>query len=301
MTDQNDGQKSNLDVPDDANGIETGDPISPEDLIDEIERASREMDELHSKFADATTKTGFAKEALKLTKDHVINLIQSDVDSITYQPVIDTLFQEVVSYRQEIGQVTINSSPVFHKVDGLASTSYSMLTSSGSLAYSINPSDLEDLFIPYQFKPKNEEIKAALTKIDPPLFDIYREIEQILYNTRADNIKMALAATRQTFDHFFDFLAPEDKVRASKFWKPKKEEGREDKIDRVERMRYSVATHIKDPFRANTLIASIKNILATYEVLHKFHTRGKVNVNSTKKAIYTIVHFLEEFALAMDE
>lgn len=275
--------------------------INPEELIDEIEKASFETDELNTKFADATTKTGFAKASLDRMKDYVIKLIQSEEDPVTYNQVINTLGEEVRSYREEIGQVTIDSSPMFLKVDGLTSTAYSMVTTSGSLIDSINPTLEEDLFVPYQFKPNSEEIKTAFTTIDPSLFDIYKEIEEILYNTRADNIKMALAATRQTFDHFFHILAPDELVRASKYWEPKTKTDKPNQIYRIERIQYAIGTHVKDTFRAQTLLASAKNIIATYELLNDLHTRGRVNINSTKKAIYTVVHFMEEIALEIEK
>jgi len=301
MTDQNEDNQSFHDESDEHDEIETAETISPEDLIDELEKASIETDELHNNFADALTKTGFAKETIDRTKEHVINLIQSTEDPRIYQPVINTLSQEVIAYRQEVKQVTIDTSPTFLKVNGLASTAYSMATSSGSLVDGIYPVHEEDLFVPYQFKPKSEEIKTALKEIDPALFDIFQEIQEIFYNTKADNIKMALAATRQTFDHFFHILAPDDDVRASNYWKPKINTEKPNQIYRVERVQYAIATHIKDAYRAKTLLASGRHIIATYKVLNKLHTRGKVNLNATKKAIYTIVHFLEEVALAMEK
>lgn len=297
MTDQENDKNSYLEDPDETSESETVRNINPEELIDEIEKASQEIDQLHSKITEAGTRVGFSVQALNMTKDRVMRLIQSREDPFTYQPVINSLHQEVVFFRHEASEVSLDSTHLSHKVAGLASTSYTLATTSGSIVDSVLSSETEDFIIPYEYSPKSSEIKDALTNIDPNLFDTYREIEQILYNTKADNVKMALVATRQAFDHFFERLAPDDEVRASKYWKPKLEEGKENQIYRIERVRYAIATHVEDTFRASTLLASSQNIIATYNVLNKLHTRGKVNLKATKQAIYTIRHFLEELAI----
>ncbi len=59
---------------------------------------------------------------------------------------------------------------------------------------------------------------------DNALGKTYKEIDETLYGTISDPERATMFVVRQLYDHFFQVLAPDEEVRASKYWRNKKPE-----------------------------------------------------------------------------
>lgn len=114
-----------------------------------------------------------------------------------------------------------------------------------------------------------------------------------------DKERAALFLIRQSFDHLFDILAPDEKVRASKYWKPK-EGDKPNQVYRIERIEYASYSHIADPLRANTLAATSKQMNEVYNLLNQAHERGELNIDKAMKALRAMKSMLDEWADALD-
>jgi TolA-binding protein len=186
-------------------------------------------------------------------------------------------------------------------IRAIASTASTSVETSGSIVAAISPDYEMNLPSPYFFDENEESFVAKLNKISPSLSKTYQQIDQIQYGTNADTAKSMDAEARQAFDHFFSIFAPDNLVKESKYWKQKRQVGREGKVDRRERILYAINTHVKSKFRANMLIKSVDNIMKAYEVLNSLHTRGNINEKASKKAINTLKQFLRDFTSAIEE
>ena len=138
------------------------------------------------------------------------------------------------------------------------------------------------------------EIRAKLDQIDPALGNTYGSIREVLYGTREDPQRAALYLLRQTFDHFFSALAPDESVRDSKFFRPKSGE-RPDLVTRHERLMYAAHTHIANPGRRSSIIASFRHMLDIYDALSSAHKRDSLNKEQSVAALGEMLALLQDW------
>jgi hypothetical protein len=62
----------------------------------------------------------------------------------------------------------------------------------------------------------------------------------------------------------------------------------------------SIDEAIKCPFRAETLIESVDNIIKAYKCLNSLHTRGRMDDRAARQALFTIKHFIAEFTESIE-
>ena len=62
---------------------------------------------------------------------------------------------------------------------------------------------------------------------------------------------------------------------------------------------YAIHTYVPNQIKADMLVASLDQILETYQVLNKFHKLGKLKLTETKQALFSMKRFLEDFANAI--
>jgi len=130
-------------------------------------------------------------------------------------------------------------------------------------------------------RPGRSDKEAAyiekLTAIDPEIADVYKSVNEIFYGTKENPERASMFQMRQAVDHFFEKLAPDDKVRSSEFFTEKKEPGKENSIYRVERISYAAHTLVKDKDTANLLVANSRGLLENYDRLQRAHKRGPID------------------------
>jgi len=121
----------------------------------------------------------------------------------------------------------------------------------------------------------------------------------VLYGTRSDPERVALYEMRQTYDHFFACLAPDEEVRKSKYYHEKSGNDK-GKVFREERILYAANKHIKDSEKAKTLIASADHMLEVYNSLNRAHNRGELNKVKAFRSLEEMRTILEDWIDAIE-
>lgn len=86
----------------------------------------------------------------------------------------------------------------------------------------------------------------------------------------------------------------------TKFWKRVKNDKGQEIVTRKERMKYAISTHVKNPYKAQSLEGRLDVIISSFKVLNSFHERGRINARAARQALFTVKHFLESFAEAIN-
>jgi hypothetical protein len=113
-----------------------------------------------------------------------------------------------------------------------------------------------------------------LEKIDVDLAKTYKGVWDALTGIHSDRDRTALYQMRQTYDHFFSILAPDNEVRKSSFWTIK-EGDKPMQITRRERITYAANRHVDDETIRDLLVVNADTILSVYDSLNLAHKRGK--------------------------
>lgn len=148
-------------------------------------------------------------------------------------------------------------------------------------------------------KPEQQNYIEKLRKIDISLSKTYEEIGQVLYATDSDPKRAALSMMRQSFDHFFENIAPDDEVRKSKYWAVKKGPD-PNQVTRRERMMFAANTRISDKSHAQTIVSLFENILDTYQLLNKLHKRGTLSDKQAITGLRSMQKFIETWIDAIN-
>jgi hypothetical protein len=274
--------------------------IEPEDVENTFKTAEQNISILHNAFVQGAQYTGFILDSIHGQKEFHLELCHkaNEEDDLFSYMASGVSLARNIGYEAE--KYISDVEPTVLNLYNLSTATLAFNSSSASVGESADikydPSLKEK---PPFLQTDEENITQIFEKLDPALGILYREIWQAYYGTNADNTRAAIALMRQTFDQFFDILAPNDFVRGSKYWKPKK-----DKdpllVTRKERINYAIHNHVQDEIHANTLASSLNGIIKTYKVLNRFHERGIVKVESVKQAIFSMKRFLEDFAVSLD-
>lgn len=275
--------------------------IDPEDVEHVFDEAIGIADSLHRDLVDGAQSIGYARDVLLHSKAYWVKLAEMSEVTPAVATSADSGVKFIRAYRDELAGLREQTDIPLSRLNAAAGSAVWFSATSGSMSSIVRVPEVGE--IPYESSPFR--ISAGLpvyadrfAKLEPALGDSYRQIWEALYGTRADPERSALFLMRQTFDHLFGRLAPDDDVRNSKYWHPKKGD-KANQVDRRERIKYAAHTHIKDLNRANTLAASAKQMLDLYYALNEAHTRGELNRKKARKALLAMRHMLEDWADAL--
>jgi hypothetical protein len=269
----------------------------PEEIIDDI---ASSLDELHKRFVETSANIGYARDAIlavRPTWERLGNSVTSDPDALN---LYDTNFQFLKSFRDEVHSYQEMATPLIGLFNNTAGTASTFVSASGSTdAFLGSTTEYSPSDFPVFLTPNQHEIYAKrFMAFDESLGKTYQEIWEVLYGTRADPERAALYLIRQSFDHLFGKLAPDDEVRKSPFWTLK--DGKEpEQVWREERVQYAASTHIKDKARSETISASSRHMLNVYQALNRAHERKNINRAKARKALEEMRTFLEDWANAV--
>jgi hypothetical protein len=276
---------------------------SPEDLenseqiIDEIDST---LGDLKTRFVEGAIHFGQEQERIQKIRPEWEKLSSIDVSDADQAQIYASGVHALAAFRDELNDYR---NMVFPLTEGILRQSPSTdgtltVTSSTTSFLSVNAPDLTS-YILEPSQSENEEILNKLRNIDPTLEKTYSAVREVLYGTVSDPERAALYLIRQTFDHFFGTLAPDDSVRSSKFFKQKNEKN-SDRVTRHERLMYAAHTHIGNKYRRNALIASFRHMLDLYEGLNRAHTRGAVNPEQARVALREMLVLLQDWIRSID-
>jgi len=274
--------------------------LDPSQLLQEIDGLDSDLSVLHKKFINSAEMIGFTIEAVRNAKQNFTPIINSIENFKEFEPVLSSAYTQVIAVREEIKNSGRGISDAFNNIESMANSMLTTCTTSCSVAGTIVPGYENPLDTPSFLIPDENKTYSILRKLDISLADTYKGIEQVYYATDADNTRAAISQMRQAFDHFFDAVAPNDKVRQSKYWNPKSKTENPKLVTRRERILYAIGTHVNNKFRASLLSNSLDTIINAYNGLNSLHKRGHVNLRSAKSHLSTVKHFLEEFAASIE-
>lgn len=267
---------------------------SPEEIIDDITEAE---EELHKKLVHTAQEVGKDRErwlALREPLAQAGRETTSPEDAEIFISAIESLGkcrESILGLSRPLGNELGKTASLF------SSSSDSTGTITATTVAFLTVSSPIPLFV---FKPKvdENEVLKRLTGLDPSLAETYKAVDEVLYGTRSAPERGALYMIRQVFDHFFGILAPDDDVRRSRYWK-KKDDKDENRIERIERIRYAANKHIKDKKQRERLLTNGKHMIEVYNALNRAHKPGPLNPEKEKAALCEMRALINDWALAL--
>jgi len=259
-------------------------------------------DKLHQHYAEGANFTGYIRDRLEAIEPYWNTLVDYSPDDTDIDMAVGSGEVFLKSYNHKLNNL----------YDQLPDHSASLVTLASSCAtFDANTASLADVVPVFEGKEiahqpcpfiDQEDFSSRgnrLEKLDKSIADTYRQVWEALHGTRSDPERAALYLMRQTYDHFFDILAPDDEVRKSSVWK-KKEGEKSELVTRVERIEYAALRHIKDEDQAKILSSSAKPILKVYNKLNQAHKRGELNPKKARKAVLAMDKILSDWLDALD-
>ena len=269
----------------------------PEEIIDEI---TTRLDQMHQKLVETSIYIGYARDAVDSVRpvwERLANSTSNDPDVVD---IYNTNLRFLQSFRDEVRSYQEMTTPLTGILNNTAGTASIFVSASGTTdAFfgSTIPSTPSEF--PIFTTPNQHEIYTTrFSRFDEALGKTYQEIWEVLYGTRADPERAALYLIRQSFDHLFDKLAPDERVRKSTFW-TRKDGEKSEQVWRDEKIQYAASTHIKDVARAKTILESSKHMLSVYQALNRAHERNSIDRLKARKALEEMRTFLEDWANAI--
>ena len=208
----------------------------PGEIIDEI---TQDLGQLHGELTEGAELTGYALQCYRSMRKR-----WEDIESSPEHPDKETFLETSVASlevnRNAIRGIRIQASETLRKVPFVARHAHSFFAGTASTESMLSLRNFE--FVPPTpplkvFSENGETYADRFARFDTALGKTYRAISEILYGTRSDPERAALYLIRHAFDHFFNKLAPDDKVIPSQFFRTK-EGNKPDQIHRKEK-RYS--------------------------------------------------------------
>jgi len=185
----------------------------------------------------------------------------------------------------------------------VSAAAYVVSTAATSAVYSVTPDQglnttsvgisLPEPFAEWETKKANS-YAAKLAKLDPELGRLYGSVWPQFYGGTGSSERSALLAMREAFDQFFRLLAPDDKVRKSKYFKTKTGNN-ETQVWRRERMEFALNEWIADSAMRDLLRAQVTAMLDQYNELNKLHKDGKLDRDNTKKTLLAMEKLMEQW------
>jgi hypothetical protein len=230
----------------------------PVELIDEI---TQDLDQLHGDLLEKAGAVGYARDTFRAVRPLWEKIEGTSFQHSEAATLVASSALSLVATRDWIRGIrtqtaeTLEGIPEIGRSAGTFATSSCasvslVFTSSPSFSLPVPPPSLGDTW---------ENYSKRFSKFDSALGDTYRAIYEALYATRANPERTALFLMRQAFDQFFGKLAPDEKVRSSKYWR-RKEGDNPNQVYRRERIECAAHHYIRNEAQAEALAASAGHV-----------------------------------------
>lgn len=246
------------------------------------------------------SRLGYIRNAVSEGKEYYAALAQTQSGSSNSFPVL-------ASGVSVVGEMKVALQAIDHhmvipqtQINSICTAAHAFNSNTVAVA-SVHPVDVSHAPQPVPEVPffqGGNSLPERLKRFDPDLAKTCAQIWETQYGTGSDPVRSALYAARQTFDHFFGKLAPDDDVRASPYWK-RKDGLNPNQVTRAERIRYAINNRVTDEGTRRLLEASTKHGIDTYQLLNQAHERGALDSDKARKAVAAMCHYLEQWADAI--
>ncbi len=259
-------------------------------------------DKLHKRYTEGANLTGYIRDRLVADECYWTTIAKHSKDDPGMAMTIASGIDFMRLFNQQLGELSDQLPDQTAKLVWAANSGATLDANTASLsdvAVVFEGKELE--YQPCPFIKQGDTARRAerLEKLDRNLANTYRQVWETLHGTRSDPERSALFLMRQTYDHFFDLLAPDDEVRKSRVWTKKKGD-KPDKIIRKERIEYAALTHIKNEAQAKMMSASAKPTLKVYYELNRAHKRGELNPEKERKAVQAMDKVISDWLDVLD-
>ncbi|HEY4302281.1 MAG TPA: hypothetical protein VGM73_15520 [Candidatus Didemnitutus sp.] len=272
-------------------------------LHDDFEAARKALETLQSQSAEAA-------QAFGRTKDDVVSvqLVWEQMEKAA--PTNSAVASVVASGSANIAAMASSFQGMLYASDTTAKAAMSaavsgaFLTTNTVMAVIGLPTETRAVitFDPETVKLPTYEARNYLSDrlgvLDQTLKQVCQGVWEALYGAPSDPGRAALFAMRQAYDQLFTVLAPDDRVRASSYWK-RISADKPLLVTRNQRIDYALAMHVSDKFDALELSAATKATLDAYHELNAAHKREPLDPIKTKATLRTMYAWLELWADAL--
>lgn len=279
--------------------------VTEEELNQIFEEAIWAADKLPDSHSPATKDANYMHLVLSTSYRRYSILYQRAQDETSIYPIIASGLQFVRGVAGELKELAIRLEKIILREYHLPLLPVVKWTGSFGSATDI-ASDLFDLQRSSKLEPipatiprkfPHEFYKSWFSKAiynDPELLESYDQVWQISKGISAGRYRASLLTLRQVFDHFFWSFAPDDRVRASAFWEPKKE-GESDKIFLSERIACAASTDLLSNELSDSLAGLLKLIINLYESSIMLDKQGNLDEVKASKLLLAMDNILKDW------
>lgn len=277
-------------------------PIDPNDFDAVFREAEDAVDHLHSSLAHGVEHAAFMREAIQVARRVYAALAQRASEEPELVPIVHSGLQFVQALSRQLRTIDRETSrPLIMLVRASNSTaSFSASSEAIPALYDSGFAQIRYLGPSGMDPASRAQYASRFDGLSAGLGGAYSQAWQSRAGGGDDPSRSAMFMMRQTFDHFFEALAPDEDVRRSQYWHPKTV-GDPRAIHRSERIQYAAHTHISDGSTAELLAASAQQMLEVYEALNAAHKRGIVDSAKADNALRAMSSMLENWLDAVDD
>ncbi len=269
---------------------EDNDPKRPARIVKLFRNIANTHASIQKQCSEKAQEFGYSKD--------VFSCVAKKFEKVPDDPMLDGVEailkqQFLLAQAQEKDYAVLLQADVVGMTCGTAAaTTSTLLVFDSGVSNPIVSHDLWDL-------DRKKKYIVKFDKLDVELGRIFRSVWETFYSTTSSPEKNALYAMRQSFDHFFRILAPDEEVRRSKFFILKVGEKDENKVHRLERIQYAANTKIGDKKVAGLLAAEADHILKVYDKLNMLHSAKKLDREAVQELLTSMQRILEQWVDAV--
>jgi len=272
-------------------------PIDPANFQKAFDDADQSVEQLHRRLAEGVQYAGYIREVLKVTRRIYSAFATRASEEPELLPLIQGAIEFARAITEEIQNLDQQIQPPVSALYKVSASAFSF-NSTANIVPGLNSLGVTGVSPPSFLDRDRQRYGRGFDQLDPALGNTYRQAWESYLGSKADPLRSALFLMRQTFDHFFNLLAPNEKVRSSQYWKPKT--GNDPlQVHRTERIEYAAFTHIKDTAQARVLAASANQLNEAYQALNKAHKRGELHHEEDVAALIVMSSMMEDWLDAL--
>lgn len=260
----------------------------PKRILDWFRGIIKKYGDIQKNLSEQAQEFGYSKDIFEKASHQYENVVDD--------PILDDVEQTLTSHLRYLKDYEGNLRNFLAQSKQASYIAFSTASTATFTAATIHPSFFfETLSPPLSWKPeRRKEYIEKMSKLDKELGKAYASIWETFYATKESPEKTSLYAMRQTFDHLFRILAPDEEVRNSLYFSEKAGDNK-DQVHRSERLRYAAYTKVKDRTMGELLASKTKQTLDTYEKLNKMHLEKVLNRENVREILTAMQSVLEEW------
>ena len=266
----------------------SGDQKRPERIKNWFKKIIKKYGDIQKNLTEQTQEVGYSKDVFEKASNQFNNIsddpILGDVEK-TLSSHYAYLSTQGDDLKRFLNQARMGSYIAFSTA------------STASVSAAIIPANfvVEKLKPPSSWKPeRRQKYVAKMSRIDRELGKTYASVWETFYVTQESPEKVALYAMRQTFDHLFRIIAPDEEVRKSPYFS-EKEGNKPKQVYREERLQYAACKKVKKIEIGELLASKTKQTLDNYDKLNKMHTEKTLKREDVIEILTSMQSVLEEW------